>query len=172
VLAAVHGRCYGGGLQLALAADFRFSTPDCEWSVMEAKWGLIPDMTGSATLSRLVGIDKARLLTMTAEIVSGVEAERIGLVTEVCTDPMAAAEALAEKIAIRSPDAVAGAKRLFDLTWNTSTRRAFAVERAIQSGLLLAANTAIARKAAAAGQLPRFKPLPRTKIPIGMLKRK
>src|SRR5947208_10929090 len=50
VLAVLHGRCYGGGMQLALGADFRYSTTDCELSIMEAKWGLIPDMTGSVTL--------------------------------------------------------------------------------------------------------------------------
>lgn len=171
VIAVTHGRCYGGGLQIALAADFRLSTPDCEYSVMEARWGLIPDMTASVTLARTVGIDQARLLTMTAETIAGVKAKEIGLVTELHDDPMAAAEKLAEKIALRSPDSVAGAKKLFDTTWRSTPRRAFSTERRIQLGLLLGANTAIARKAAAAGQLPVFTPLRRGR-PIRMFFRK
>ncbi|UGT40741.1 crotonase/enoyl-CoA hydratase family protein [Nocardia yamanashiensis] len=137
VIAVVHGRCYGGGLQLALAADFRFVTPDSEFSVMEAKHGLIPDMSGAATLSRLIGVDQALLLTMTADPVDAAYAERIGLVTEVSADPRAAAEKLADRIATRSPHAVAAAKRLFDRTWTASVRRTLAVERATQLPLIL-----------------------------------
>ncbi|NNH74386.1 crotonase/enoyl-CoA hydratase family protein [Nocardia uniformis] len=137
VIAVVHGRCYGGALQLALAADFRFVTPDSEFSVMEAKHGLIPDMTGAATLSRLVGIDHALLLTMTADPVDAAYAQRIGLVTEVCADPRAEAEKLADRIATRSPHAVASAKRLFDRSWEASLRRTFAIERATQLPLIL-----------------------------------
>ncbi|MRH86558.1 crotonase/enoyl-CoA hydratase family protein [Nocardia sp. SYP-A9097] len=137
VIAVVHGRCYGGGLQIALAADFRFVTPDSEFSVMEAKHGLIPDMTGAATLSRLIGIDKALLLTMTADPVDAAYAARIGLVTEVSADPLAAAEKLADRIATRSPHAVASAKQLFDRTWQASMRRTLAVERATQLPLII-----------------------------------
>ncbi|MEU1208981.1 crotonase/enoyl-CoA hydratase family protein [Nocardia sp. NPDC005825] len=137
VIAVVHGRCYGGGLQLALAADFRFVTPDSEFSVMEAKHGLIPDMTGAATLSRLIGIDQALLLTMTADPVDAAYAERIGLVTEVSADPLAAAEKLADRIATRSPHAVAAAKKMFDRTWQTSVRRTLSIERATQLPLIV-----------------------------------
>ncbi|MFF2553825.1 crotonase/enoyl-CoA hydratase family protein [Nocardia sp. NPDC058058] len=137
VIAVVHGRCYGGGLQIALAADFRFVTPDSEFSVMEAKHGLIPDMTGAATLSRLIGIDKALLLTMTADPVDAAYAERIGLVTEVSADPLAAAEKLADRIATRSPHAVASAKKLFDRSWQSSVRRTLAIERATQLPLII-----------------------------------
>ncbi|PXX65367.1 enoyl-CoA hydratase/carnithine racemase [Nocardia tenerifensis] len=137
VIAAVHGRCYGGGLQLALAADFRFVTPDAEFSVMEVKHGLVPDMTGAATLSRLIGVDKALLLAMTADTVDAAYAERIGLVTEVSADPVAAAEKLADRIAARPPHAVAGAKRLFDRAWEASTRRTFGLERATQLPLII-----------------------------------
>ncbi|RDI63193.1 crotonase/enoyl-CoA hydratase family protein [Nocardia pseudobrasiliensis] len=137
VIAAVHGHCYGGGLQLALAADFRFATPDADFSVMEAKHGLIPDMTGPVTLSRLIGIDKALLLTMTADSVDAAYAERIGLITEVTADPQAAADKLAERIAARSPHAVAAAKRLFDRTWQQGTLRTLGIERATQLPLLV-----------------------------------
>ncbi|MFI6871316.1 crotonase/enoyl-CoA hydratase family protein [Nocardia sp. NPDC050406] len=137
VIAVVHGRCYGGALQLALAADFRFVTPDSEFAVMEAKHGLIPDMSGAATLSRLVGIDQALLLTMTADPVDASYAQRIGLVTEVCADPRAEAEKLVDRIAARSPHAVASAKKLFDRSWEAGLRRTFGIERATQLPLIL-----------------------------------
>ena len=89
VIAAVDGHCYGGGLQLALAADFRFATPESEWSVLEARWGLIPDMSGIQALKELVGIDTAKRLTMTAQMLSGKEARDLGLVTELAADPEA-----------------------------------------------------------------------------------
>jgi enoyl-CoA hydratase/carnithine racemase len=137
VIAAVHGRCLGGGLQLALAADVRFTTPDAEFSVMETKHGLVPDMTGAATLSRLIGIDKALLLTMTADTVDAAYAAEIGLVTELTADPVAEAEKLADQISTRSPHAIASAKRLFDKSWQASPRRTFAIERAAQLPLIL-----------------------------------
>ncbi|WP_280337057.1 crotonase/enoyl-CoA hydratase family protein [Nocardia wallacei] len=137
VIAAVHGHCFGGGLQLALAADIRFATPDADFAVMEAGHGLIPDMTGAATLSRLIGIDKALLLTMTADPVDAAYAERIGLITEVTADPRAAAEKLADRIAARSPHAVASAKRLFDRSWHAGVRRTLGIERATQLPLIV-----------------------------------
>lgn len=137
VIAAVHGHCFGGGLQLALAADIRYASPDADFAVMEAKHGLIPDMTGAATLSRLIGMDKALLLTMTADPVDAAYAERIGLITEVTADPRAAAEKLADRIAARSPHAVASAKRLFDRSWHAGLRRTLGIERATQLPLIV-----------------------------------
>ncbi|MDO3649308.1 crotonase/enoyl-CoA hydratase family protein [Nocardia mangyaensis] len=137
VIAAVHGRCFGGGLQLALAADFRIAAPTAEFSVMEAAHGLIPDMSGAATLSQLIGIDQALLLTLTADPVDAAHARKIGLITEIAEDPLAAAETLADRIAARDPRAVAAAKRLFDRTWQRGSRATFAAERAAQLPLLL-----------------------------------
>jgi enoyl-CoA hydratase/carnithine racemase len=156
VIAAVHGHCYGGGLQIALAADFRIATPDSEWSVLEGKWGLIPDMTGVRSLAELVGIDTAKRLTMTAEMLSGKQAAELGLVTELAADPVAAALELAEQLATRSPDALAAAKRLFNETWTASPRRTFSRERAEQLRLLFAANTKAAREAAFRKAAPVF----------------
>lgn len=158
VIAAVHGHCYGGGLQIALAADFRFATPDSQWSVLEGKWGLIPDMSGVRSLSELVGIDTAKKLTMTAEIVSGKEAKDLGLVTEIAGDPVAAAFAFAEQLKGRSPDALAAAKRLFNDTRTASVRRTFARERIEQAWLLAARNTAAARNAAFKKAAPEYGP--------------
>ncbi|MBW2400216.1 MAG: enoyl-CoA hydratase/isomerase family protein, partial [Deltaproteobacteria bacterium] len=114
VIAALHGVIFGGGLQIALAADIRLVTPDARLSVMEIKWGLIPDMTGSQTLRRLVRLDVAKELTFTGRIVSGIEAVELGLATRVSDDPHAEALELARGIAGRSPDAIRAGKRLLD----------------------------------------------------------
>ena len=157
VVAAVHGHCYGGGLQLALGADFRFTTPEAQWSVLEARWGLIPDMTGIRTLSQLLGPDTAKRLTMTGQVLSGSDAHALGLATGVDSDPGAAARDLVEELRGRSPDAVAAAKRLFEHAWH-SPRRTFARERAEQALLLVTGNTRAARRAAFARSTPAFGP--------------
>jgi len=160
VIAAVHGHCYGGGLQIALGADLRVTAPDAKWSVLEGKWGLIPDMSGVQALSELVGIETAKRLTMTAEIISGEEAARLGLVGQVDPAPYDAARALAESLARRSPDAVVAAKRLFDATWRSSPRRTFTRERWEQAKLLLGKNFQIARSAGLKREDPVFQPRP------------
>jgi enoyl-CoA hydratase/carnithine racemase len=151
VIAAVHGNCFGGGLQIALAADVRIATADARLSVMEVKWGLIPDMSISRTLPRLIGIDVAKELTYTGRVISGAEADALGLVTRLADDPLAAARELAAEIASRSPDAVRGAKRLFDTAWTQGPEQSLALEAEIQRSLIgspnqLAAVTAGLRK--------------------------
>lgn len=158
VIAAVRGHCLGGGVQIALAADFRFASPDSTWSVLEGKWGIIPDMSGVQALSELVGIDTAKRLTMTAEMLTGEQARDLGLVTELDADPVTAATAFARRLAERSPDALAAAKRLFDATWHRSPRRTFARERIEQAFLLFGANTKIAREAAFKKIAPVYRP--------------
>ncbi|MFN8099467.1 MAG: crotonase/enoyl-CoA hydratase family protein [Dermatophilaceae bacterium] len=161
VIAVVHGTCFGAGIQLALAADFRFTTPDAQWSVMESKWGLVPDMSGVHALSQLVRIDVAKRMSMTGEIVSGERAAELGLATAVATDPHTAARELVDAILVRSPDSVAASKRLFDATWHRGPRFTFARERAEQARLLFARNTTIARKAATSGENAAYGPRPR-----------
>jgi len=156
VIAVLHGHCYGGGLQLALAADFRIATPDCQLSIMEGKWGLIPDMTGSVTLRELLPMDVAKRLTMTAETFSGQRALELGLVTEVADDPAKAAEALAAELLTRSPDALAATKKLLHRTWSRAPRWAFWTETVLQFRLLAGANHKIARKAGMAGELASY----------------
>jgi enoyl-CoA hydratase/carnithine racemase len=158
VIAAVHGHCFGGGLQIALAADFRFATPDSEWAVLEGRWGLIPDMTGIQSLKELVGMDTAKRLTMTAQTLTGKEAAELGLVTELAADPVVAAEEFARQLATRSPDALAAAKRLFNRSWNSGSRATFARERVEQMYLLAAANTRAARTAAFKKIAPSYGP--------------
>jgi enoyl-CoA hydratase/carnithine racemase len=156
VIAAIHGNCFGGGLQIALAADIRFARADARLSVMEIKWGLIPDMSISRTLPRLVGIDIAKELTYTGRIVTGSEAERLGIVTHLDDDPLSAARKLAAEIAGKSPDAVRGAKRLFDDAWHGSPEQTLSLEAAIQLGLVGSPNQLAAVSAGVSGQPAEF----------------
>ncbi len=136
VIAAVHGNCLGGGLQIALAADIRICAPDARLSVMELKWGLIPDMAITRTLPRLVGIDVAKELTYTARVVSGEEAARLGVVTRLADDPLTAARELAAEIAAKSPDAVRSAKRLYDEAWTADAQATLSLEARLQLELI------------------------------------
>ncbi|NSY38360.1 crotonase/enoyl-CoA hydratase family protein [Leisingera sp. ANG59] len=112
VIAAIHGACFGGGLQIALGADIRIAHPEAQLSVMEMKWGLIPDMGGMALLPRLVRSDVLRRLAWTAENVAAPQALDWGLVTELAGSPLSRANELAQEIAGKSPSAVRAAKRL------------------------------------------------------------
>jgi len=136
VIAALHGNCLGGGLQIALGADIRIAAPDTRLSVMEVKWGLVPDMSITRTLPRLVSIDVAKELTFTGRVFDGTEGARLGVVTGVSGDPLAAARVLAAEIAGRSPDAVRAAKRLFDESWTGPARQTLALEAELQLGLI------------------------------------
>ncbi|MHA6263754.1 crotonase/enoyl-CoA hydratase family protein [Arenibacterium sp. CAU 1754] len=115
VIAAIQGVAYGGGLQLALGADIRIAASDAKLSVMEMKWGLIPDMGGMALLPQLVRSDVLRLMVYTAQPIDAVQAERWGLVTAVEKNPLAAALDLAGDIAGKSPSAMHAAKRLIEV---------------------------------------------------------
>ena len=136
VIAAVHGHALGGGLQIALGADIRLVHPDSQLSVREVHWGLIPDMTGTLFLSRLVRPDVAKELTFTARVVTGREAAELGLATRLSDDPRADAFALAGEIAGRSPEAVRGAKELFNRLANAGAADQFAEERRVIGGLI------------------------------------
>lgn len=114
VIAALTGVALGGGAQLALGADIRIMAPDARISILEIRWGLVPDMTGTAMLPRLLPIDVAKELTWTGRMVEGDEAVRLGLATRLSDDPRADALALAAEIAGRNPDAVRAAKRLLN----------------------------------------------------------
>jgi enoyl-CoA hydratase/carnithine racemase len=130
VIAAVTGVALGGGIQLALAADLRVVAPDTRMSVLEIRWGLIPDMTGTRRLVELVGLDVAKELVFTGRMVEGAEAVRLGLATSLADDPHATAMATARDIARKSPHAVRAAKRLLRNAHALSDADGFAMERA------------------------------------------
>jgi enoyl-CoA hydratase/carnithine racemase len=156
VIAAIHGACFGGGLQIALAADMRIATPDARLSVMEIKWGLIPDMSITRTLPRLVGIDVAKELTYTGREISGAEAHSLGLVTRLSDDPLAAARVLAADIARKSPDAIRAAKRLYDESWTASAEETLSLEASTQLGLIGSPNQLAAVSAGMTNQPGEF----------------
>ncbi|WLB51734.1 crotonase/enoyl-CoA hydratase family protein [Bradyrhizobium japonicum] len=114
VIAAVHGVAFGGGFQLSLGADMRFLSADARMSIMEIKWGLVPDMAGTPILASLVRDDILRDLTYTGRIFSAQEAMSYGLATRICDDPRATALEVAREIAGKSPDAIRAAKRLLN----------------------------------------------------------
>ncbi len=156
VIAAIHGHALGGGLQLALAADIRVVAPDAVLSVLEVRWGLVPDMTGTQMLPRLTGLDVAKELTFTGRMVSGEEAVRLGLATRVSATPLEDALALAHRIARHSPQAVQGAKRLLNMAGQASLDEGFLAEEATISDLIGSADQVEAVRAYFERREPRF----------------
>jgi enoyl-CoA hydratase/carnithine racemase len=157
VIAAIHGNCFGGGLQIALGADIRIAAPDAKLSIMEVKWGLVPDMGITQTLPRLIPIDVAKELTFTGRILSGSEGFELGLVTRTDDDPLAAALALADEIAQKSPDAVRAAKRLYDEAWTSNdAAAALLLESQLQTALIGSPNQIAAVVAGMSGESPVF----------------
>lgn len=144
VIAAVHGNCFGGGMQIVLACDYRIAEPEATLSILEMKWGLIPDMSGMVTLSRLTRVDIAQELTMTGRFFSGSEGAEYGLISKVSDDPLAEAEALAKTVCEKSPDAVAASKFLLKKAWKKDTRMALLWERLTQLRLFISKNQRIA----------------------------
>lgn len=144
VIAVVHGNCFGGGFQIILACDYRIATPTATLSILEMKWGLIPDMSGMVSLSRLTRVDIAQELTMTGRFFSGVEGAEYGLISKISEDPLAEAEELAKIISEKSPDAIAASKYLFKKTWKKDTRIALLWERFTQLRLFAGKNQRIA----------------------------
>jgi enoyl-CoA hydratase/carnithine racemase len=156
VIAALHGACLGGGLQLALAADIRIAAPDTELSVMEIRYGLVPDIGLTQTLPDLVGIDVAKELTFTGRSVDAEEALRLGLVTRIADDPYARARKLAEDVASKSPGAVRGAKRLLDAAWREDPSTGLSLEAETQRKLIGSPNQLAAVQAALSGEPAEF----------------
>lgn len=136
VIAAVHGNALGGGLQLALAADLRIAAPDTRMSVMEIRYGLIPDMGLSQTLPGLVRDDVARELTYTGRVVEAEEALALGLITRISDDPRADAMELAAEIASKSTEAIRSAKRLLGVAGRAGTAEGLALEEELQRALI------------------------------------
>jgi enoyl-CoA hydratase/carnithine racemase len=156
VIAALHGVVFGGGLQIALGADIRIVAPDAKLAVMEARWGLVPDMGGIALLRGLVRDDVARDLTYTARQFSGAEAVTLGIATRVSDDPHGAAMELAARIAASSPRAIRGAKRLFGLSQDAGAAELLLAESREQELLLAGPDLPEILGAQAENRAPRF----------------
>ena len=158
VIAALKGEVFGGGLQIALGADIRLAMPDARLSVMEIRWGLIPDMGGSRVLKDIMPLDVAKELALTGRIVDGEEGVGMGLVTRVCADPLAAARELAGEIAARSPDAIRSTKYLFDRAPTLNDPDGLALETQLQMALIGQKNQLEAVRAGMARTAPDFQP--------------
>ena len=136
VVAALQGHALGGGMQLALGADIRVAHAETQFSMREVHWGLIPDMTGTLMLSRLVRDDVAKDLVFSARVILGTEAHQIGVVTRLSDKPLETAMQIAREIVDRSPDAVRGAKALINRLSNAGAAEHFAEERRIIYSLI------------------------------------
>lgn len=136
VIAAVHGVCFGGGLQIASGADIRVVAPDARLAVMELKWGLVPDMAGYALWRGMVRDDILRELTYTNREFSGAEALDLGFATIVDANPVSRANAIAADIANRNPQAQRAAKRLFGAYLHASEAEILMAESVEQQAII------------------------------------
>ncbi|WP_291138532.1 crotonase/enoyl-CoA hydratase family protein [Erythrobacter sp.] len=140
VIAAVHGVCFGGGLQIASGADIRIVHPATRMAIMELKWGLVPDMAGYALWRGLVRDDVLRELIYTNREFSGEEAQALGLATETSEDPLARAMELAETIANKNPHAIRAAKRLQETMLEEDTDAILMAESVEQQAIMRTPN--------------------------------
>ena len=145
VIAAIEGFCFGAGMQLALATDIRIAHPKTQMSIMESRWGLVPDMGLSRSMKGIIGLDLAKELTLTARIFDANYAKDIGLVTHLDESPLVKAQALAEEMLNRSPDALTAVKRVLDAMQHNSNK-SLRLEKIWQLKLLLGKNSKLARK--------------------------
>ncbi len=156
VIAAVHGVAFGGGLQVALGADIRLVAPGTRMSVMEIKWGLVPDMGGMVLMRELARNDILRELTFTGRIFSGEEAVGLGLATRLAAEPLAEALEMAREIAQKSPDAIRAGKRLLNAAMNHSAAELLLAESVEQKALIGSANQSEAVRANMERRAPKF----------------
>jgi len=156
VIAAVHGVAFGGGLQVALGADLRLLAPDTRMSVMEIKWGLVPDMGGLVLMRELARNDVVRELTYTGRIFAAEEAVALGFATRVVADPLAEALRMAREIAQKSPDAIRAGKRLLNAAMGHSAAELLLAESVEQRALIGSANQREAVRANLERRAPNF----------------
>ncbi len=156
VIAAVHGVAFGGGFQIALGADIRYVAPEARLSILEIKWGLVPDMSGVALMRELARSDVIRELSLTGRVFSGAEALTYGFATSLHADPLAAARATAKEIAGRSPDAVRAVKRLLNMASDADTAAILLAESKEQAALIGSPNQVEAVRAGVEGRPGRF----------------
>lgn len=156
VIAAIHGVAFGGGFQIAMGADIRIAAADARFSVMEIKWGLIPDCSISQTLRDLVRLDIAKELTFTGRIFQGSEAAELGIVTRVSDSPLEDAIEMAELIATKSPQAIRLAKQLFETSWRDERASGLKLEAKLQGQLIGSPNQVEAVKANFEDRPPQF----------------
>jgi len=157
VLAALQGTVFGAGLQIAMGADLRYASPDVRMSIMEIKWGLIPDMGITTTLPGVVLQDRVRELAYTGREFSADEALEFGFVTEVTADPLGKAQDVATEIANKSPDAIRAIKKLVNESWKDDPANSLRREAALQAAVMAGENQTEAICANIEKRPPRFR---------------
>ena len=155
VIAAIHGVAFGAGMQLALGADYRIAAPDARFSIMESRWGLVPDMGLTKFLPALMRADQALELILSARVLEAPEAQSLGLVSRLAADPLTEAREMARFIAARSPEAVRGAKALVRAAWPGGDRH-LALEARLQADIIGSPNQIEAVMAGMQKRTPRF----------------
>ncbi|MEJ6473439.1 crotonase/enoyl-CoA hydratase family protein [Pseudoalteromonas piscicida] len=163
VIAKISGNCLGGGCHIALGADIRIADNSAQFAIMEAKWGLCPDMGGSLLLPATMNKDKALLMTIHAERITAQQALEDGLITELCDDTDARINQLLAQFSSRSPDAIAAIKKVYTRAYNQPSRKLLWLETWSQIKLLKAKNTKIAMKNAGTTEHDKKPFLPRMK---------
>ena len=156
VICAIRGVAFGGGAQIALGADMRYAAPDAKLSIMEIRWGLIPDLAISVTSGNLLRDDQLRELAYTGRVVGASEALDLGLVTAVHDDPLNAARETARLIAGRSPDAIRAMKAMFNERRDLDAAQSLALEAKLQSGIIGRPNQLEAVRANVENREPEF----------------
>ncbi len=156
LIAAGHGVAFGGGFQLMLGADMRYVAPDTKMSIMEIKWGLVPDMAGLLLMPDMARTDVMRELTFTGKVFTGVEAKEYGFATRICDNPREEALAAAKEIAGKSPHAIRAAKRLLNLALEADAATVLLEETKEQVALIASPNQVEAVMANMQKRAPNF----------------
>lgn len=156
VICALQGATFGGGFQIAMGADLRYAAPDTQLSIMESKWGLIPDMAISTTLRNILPPDRVKELAWTARVFDAEEGLRLGVLTSIEEDPLATARRMARACVEKSPDAIRGIKCLVNEAWTRSEKDSLALEAQLQLRLLGSGNQAEAVRANLEKRKPDF----------------
>ena len=156
VICALQGVTFGGGFQIAMGADLRYAAPATQLSIMESKWGLIPDMAISTTLRHILPPDRVKELAWTARVFDAAEGLQLGVLTSVEEDPLATARRVAQDCAAKSPDAIRGIKCLVNEAWSRSEGDSLALEAQLQLRLLGTANQSEAVRANLEKRKPDF----------------
>ena len=156
VICALQGVTFGGGFQIAMGADLRYAAPATQLSIMESKWGLIPDMAISTTLRHILPPDRVKELAWTARVFDAAEGLQLGVLTSVEEDPLATARRVAQDCAAKSPDAIRGIKCLINEAWSRSEGDSLALEAQLQLRLLGSANQSEAVRANLEKRKPDF----------------
>jgi len=162
VVAVLEGPVFGAGLQLALGADIRIAGDNTVLSIMETKWGLIPDMGITQTLPKLISYDQALYATLTSNLITATEAKSLGLVTICSKNPYDESTKWVKGISARSPEAIVSTKTLYKKAWSEKTTENVRLEALLQTKLIGSPNQMEAVLANIENRTPNFVPIEQT----------